>query len=187
MSCPPLLLFFFNDTATTEIYTLSLHDALPISRTTLASPRLRQPTRDRLSPSVQPPAPQATAIEQRPALAAHTGRGRRPTVSHSAPPLSDCHTLSGLTARARLPWAPSTAVSTGGALMDSARPLASSTTRRCAPDARASSNDSWPSPAAANCNTSVGPRASGSSSAAIGRATKPRARSEETKTNSASL
>src|SRR2546427_4977706 len=28
MSC----FFFFNDTATTEIYTLSLHDALPISR-----------------------------------------------------------------------------------------------------------------------------------------------------------
>src|SRR3989449_7363446 len=27
-----LLLFFFNDTATTEIYTLSLPDALPISR-----------------------------------------------------------------------------------------------------------------------------------------------------------
>src|SRR2546422_7399461 len=30
---PPLdvfLIFFFNDTATTEIYTLSLHDALPI-------------------------------------------------------------------------------------------------------------------------------------------------------------
>src|SRR5438034_8823714 len=25
-------LFFFNDSATTEIYTLSLHDALPISR-----------------------------------------------------------------------------------------------------------------------------------------------------------
>src|SRR5437667_1134964 len=31
-----LLFFFFNDTATTEIYTLSLHDALPIS-----SPSLR--------------------------------------------------------------------------------------------------------------------------------------------------
>src|SRR2546430_15433992 len=33
--------FFFNDTATTEIYTLSLHDALPISKTAgaqLASP-----------------------------------------------------------------------------------------------------------------------------------------------------
>src|SRR2546422_6982663 len=28
--CPRVFLFFFNDTATTEIYTLSLHDALPI-------------------------------------------------------------------------------------------------------------------------------------------------------------
>src|SRR3712207_8889835 len=28
-----VVLFFFNDTATTEIYTLSLHDALPIVRT----------------------------------------------------------------------------------------------------------------------------------------------------------
>src|SRR2546425_3139485 len=31
--------FFFNDTATTEIYTLSLHDALPISPCTSAPPR----------------------------------------------------------------------------------------------------------------------------------------------------
>src|SRR6478609_4843239 len=31
--------FFFNDTATTEIYTLSLHDALPISWTRGPSPR----------------------------------------------------------------------------------------------------------------------------------------------------
>src|SRR3989339_543583 len=28
--CQALFFFFFNDTATTEIYTLSLHDALPI-------------------------------------------------------------------------------------------------------------------------------------------------------------
>src|SRR5256885_14621101 len=28
---PKFAFFFFNDTATTEIYTLSLHDALPIS------------------------------------------------------------------------------------------------------------------------------------------------------------
>src|SRR5256885_13863080 len=28
---PTIAFFFFNDTATTEIYTLSLHDALPIS------------------------------------------------------------------------------------------------------------------------------------------------------------
>src|SRR2546430_8911913 len=31
LSATALELFFFNDTATTEIYTLSLHDALPIS------------------------------------------------------------------------------------------------------------------------------------------------------------
>src|SRR3712207_7090076 len=31
-----LFFFFFNDTATTEIYTLSLHDALPISSDTIA-------------------------------------------------------------------------------------------------------------------------------------------------------
>src|SRR5476649_3109016 len=44
--------FFFNDTATTEIYTLSLHDALPISRATrwpcgnnLAPHRRRRPSR----------------------------------------------------------------------------------------------------------------------------------------------
>src|SRR5687767_15420489 len=35
--------FFFNDTATTEIYTLSLHDALPISRFV---PARRQPSDD---------------------------------------------------------------------------------------------------------------------------------------------
>src|SRR2546430_16772639 len=38
MLCTPLrpadCFFFFNDTATTEIYTLSLHDALPIYCTT---------------------------------------------------------------------------------------------------------------------------------------------------------
>src|SRR5258708_12939982 len=36
-----LLFFFFNDTATTEIYTLSLHDALPI---------YRNPTRQQVRP-----------------------------------------------------------------------------------------------------------------------------------------
>src|SRR6266480_2681156 len=32
------IFFFFNDTATTEIYTLSLHDALPISPTSSTAP-----------------------------------------------------------------------------------------------------------------------------------------------------
>src|SRR2546425_4395870 len=47
-----ICIFFFNDTATTEIYTLSLHDALPISK----------------GPAVQP------ALPHRPAA----GGGRRP-------------------------------------------------------------------------------------------------------------
>src|SRR5258708_24282478 len=34
-----VVFFFFNDTATTEIYTLSLHDALPIS---CSAPRCRR-------------------------------------------------------------------------------------------------------------------------------------------------
>src|SRR3989442_14693676 len=35
-----MFFFFFNDTATTEIYTLSLHDALPISATLIGTNRL---------------------------------------------------------------------------------------------------------------------------------------------------
>src|SRR2546425_7240019 len=35
--------FFFNDTATTEIYTLSLHDALPISARPRRTPRRGPP------------------------------------------------------------------------------------------------------------------------------------------------
>src|SRR2546430_8962024 len=35
---PHRFFFFFNDTATTEIYTLSLHDALPISSRMRAGP-----------------------------------------------------------------------------------------------------------------------------------------------------
>src|SRR2546427_8441188 len=36
-----LSFFFFNDTATTEIYTLSLHDALPICKTDKVLSRVR--------------------------------------------------------------------------------------------------------------------------------------------------
>src|SRR3712207_6849308 len=36
------LFFFFNDTATTEIYTLSLHDALPISQRDTALRQVRE-------------------------------------------------------------------------------------------------------------------------------------------------
>src|SRR2546422_7463078 len=50
-----LYFFFFNDTATTEIYTLSLHDALPIltippvSVSQIAPPRARSTARVRQS------------------------------------------------------------------------------------------------------------------------------------------
>src|SRR6266480_7319855 len=39
-----IIFFFFNDTATTEIYTLSLHDALPISRSRLTAHSSRPAT-----------------------------------------------------------------------------------------------------------------------------------------------
>src|SRR5215213_11753391 len=42
--CDLWLFFFFNDTATTEIYTLSLHDALPISSIPRASTTPRTTT-----------------------------------------------------------------------------------------------------------------------------------------------
>src|SRR6266705_2905534 len=38
-------IFFFNDTATTEIYTLSLHDALPISATSTSQNAARSASR----------------------------------------------------------------------------------------------------------------------------------------------
>src|SRR2546430_6088401 len=46
------LFFFFNDTATTEIYTLSLHDALPIS---LHRGRLAHPGGGRCDPRPREP------------------------------------------------------------------------------------------------------------------------------------
>src|SRR2546423_15624424 len=52
--------FFFNDTATTEIYTLSLHDALPISHVRSLRPRLDLRERsggDELALSADAPAP----------------------------------------------------------------------------------------------------------------------------------
>src|SRR2546430_7674039 len=58
--------FFFNDTATTEIYTLSLHDALPISPISYPSPSL-QPQEWRAAP----PAPQPGRSSHRTSLDAH--------------------------------------------------------------------------------------------------------------------
>src|SRR5256885_13799983 len=46
---PAITVFFFNDTATTEIYTLSLHDALPIYRGQAGAGR-RHPLHRRAGP-----------------------------------------------------------------------------------------------------------------------------------------
>src|SRR2546422_7898610 len=52
MSSIFVLFFFFNDTATTEIYTLSLHDALPISKPAYPRRVTRLTRRSRRSPRV---------------------------------------------------------------------------------------------------------------------------------------
>src|SRR6266480_6367082 len=49
--------FFFNDTATTEIYTLSLHDALPISGRSCASPCCSRWAAGRPCPGRRPAGP----------------------------------------------------------------------------------------------------------------------------------
>src|SRR2546421_4455942 len=54
-----LFLFFFNDTATTEIYTLSLHDALPIYSTS-CSPTAREFPAPRLSNETPTPTSTST-------------------------------------------------------------------------------------------------------------------------------
>src|SRR3712207_7476807 len=79
------MFFFFNDTATTEIYTLSLHDALPIYRLLdpLALERLvhllRQtehvdlgPTARRARDQIEPATAQAERLEDRRRSEEHT-------------------------------------------------------------------------------------------------------------------
>src|SRR3712207_9503196 len=51
--------FFFNDTATTEIYTLSLHDALPISRATASTATSATTTSSAAAATTRCAAPQA--------------------------------------------------------------------------------------------------------------------------------
>src|SRR2546422_1780863 len=50
------LLFFFNDTATTEIYTLSLHDALPICGTSRGVPVFEHQAPDAVDNRLRPAA-----------------------------------------------------------------------------------------------------------------------------------
>src|SRR3712207_7366278 len=76
-------MFFLNDTATTEIYTLSLHDALPICKGARAASTSGRRADPRWTPG--PPAPRPS----RWAPAGHRGREiARPTPSDTPPPAS---------------------------------------------------------------------------------------------------
>src|SRR3712207_6978140 len=67
-----MCLFFFNDTATTEIYTLSLHDALPIS-----PPRTTAPSRSPASRAGAPRSPSHSPAEVRGSRAGARGSSDR--------------------------------------------------------------------------------------------------------------
>src|SRR2546430_9994231 len=68
--------FFFNDTATTEIYTLSLHDALPISDAARAERAHR----------MQPPVPRVEVADDR-----NRARVRRPDRDRKSTRLNSSH------------------------------------------------------------------------------------------------
>src|SRR2546421_8931583 len=69
LSCASFFFFFFNDTATTEIYTLSLHDALPI----FPRPELQPPAHRRRR---HPPPPAGDRLQE-PHPGGLPGRPRR--------------------------------------------------------------------------------------------------------------
>src|SRR3712207_8208291 len=79
--------FFFNDTATTEIYTLSLHDALPICSA----------LRGRSGPAASPPVGRCCSSRRSRASAAIQGRrrcwaGRSPAAHRRRSSRSEEHT-----------------------------------------------------------------------------------------------
>src|SRR3712207_9126583 len=76
------IVFFFNDTATTEIYTLSLHDALPIfARCGRTRPKRRSP-----------PCSTAGHRTQRPAASSSLRTSRLTRSASRAAPRSEEHT-----------------------------------------------------------------------------------------------
>src|SRR5256886_11537488 len=77
--------FFFNDTATTEIYTLSLHDALPISRTAREGlppwPERKDCRRTTLPPSRETSCPYCKRRDREPQAALGKDNDRRRRMS----------------------------------------------------------------------------------------------------------
>src|SRR3712207_7701378 len=73
------IIFFFNDTATTEIYTLSLHDALPIY-----APHLHHPVRRLHRDAELHPLQLRPRVEQRPQSTLQIGADRKSTRLNSS-------------------------------------------------------------------------------------------------------
>src|SRR5256885_5112547 len=93
---PILFFFFFNDTATTEIYTLSLHDALPIWPSAPGAPASRLLHRDRDRGG----SPQAVAASPAPARlrdrSSRRARSRRRSEEHTSELQSPCNLVCRL-------------------------------------------------------------------------------------------
>src|SRR2546427_7844374 len=77
-----LSFFFFNDTATTEIYTLSLHDALPICRRSRPSSTSSRPCERRLAARISTRRADVGAATRR-AARARDRKSTRLNSSHS--------------------------------------------------------------------------------------------------------
>src|SRR5258708_17090734 len=73
-----LTIFFFNDTATTEIYTLSLHDALPISSPRAGSSSRSQATAASSWRCAASPAIRWTELPETPRSEEHTSELQSP-------------------------------------------------------------------------------------------------------------
>src|SRR5574339_169953 len=96
------IFFFFNDTATTEIYTLSLHDALPICAHCQSLPRGELFPRERKRPRLHS---QAGASPPRLSAARRESGSRCPWLGEAAPQPECCSVCAQKApARPGLPW-----------------------------------------------------------------------------------
>src|SRR4029077_8006140 len=105
MSLAAVRFIFFNDTATTEIYTLSLHDALPISALQIWMP-VFPPTQAHCDciPGTHaldlPPAPPVPGAPPGPPVS-DAFRGAQPAPKRSAPPSNIAHSVTPVWDRIR--------------------------------------------------------------------------------------
>src|SRR3712207_7906379 len=89
--------FFFNDTATTEIYTLSLHDALPICERGNRGPS--PPPLWAVSPWVRRSEEHTSELQSRQYLVCRLLLEKKKKLAHIYPPLIIANTTSALTDR----------------------------------------------------------------------------------------